>query len=123
MFKTMSENKGGDRGKFAGQKSLEGKTTQWTLGDAPHEPAQTVTAADFAGFTGHKLERTMPIKQPPVQVHMGDTPTTYITNSKAAFRGPPNDFERARPHKSKAESVKTNYNVSVVSLMLTLLRL
>jgi len=66
MFKTMGENKGGDRGKLAGEQSLKGKSTQWTLGDAPHEPAQTVTAADFSGFAGHKLERTQLIKQPAV---------------------------------------------------------
>ena len=52
MFKTMSENTGDDRGKRAGEQSLKGKSTQWSLGDAPHEPAQTVTAADFAGFGG-----------------------------------------------------------------------
>ena len=92
MFKTMTENKGGDRGKFAGEKSMKGKATQWSLGDAPHEPAQTVTAADFGGFAGHKLERTQKIPQPPTQVHMGDTPCSYITNARAAFRGPPNNF-------------------------------
>ena len=44
---------------------------------------------------------------------MGDTPVSYISNSKAAFRDPPNNFVRARPHKSKAESVATNYSVSI----------
>ena len=66
MFKTMSENKNGDRGKFAGANTLKGKSNQWELGSEPHMPAQTVTAADFGGFAGHKLERTMKISQPPV---------------------------------------------------------
>ena len=52
MFKTMSENKKGDLGKFAGESSLKGKSNQWELGSEPHVPAQTVTAADFAGFGG-----------------------------------------------------------------------
>ena len=112
MFKTMTENKGGDRGKFAGESSLKGKSNQWELGDEPHMPATTVTAQDFAGFGGYKLERTMKIPQPPVQVHMGDTPLSYISNAKAAFNNPPPGFQRARPLKSKAESVKTNYSVS-----------
>ena len=75
-------------------------------------PAQTVTSQDFAGFGGQKLERTMKIPQPPVQVHMGDTPVSYISNAKAAFNNPPPGFVKARPLKSKAESVKTNYSVS-----------
>jgi len=54
----------------------------------------------------------MKIPQPAVRVHMGDTPVSYITNAKAAFNNPPNNFVRARPLKSKAESVKTNYSVS-----------
>ena len=71
-----------------------------------------MTARDFGGFGGYKLERTQKIPQPPTQVHMGDTPTSYITNAKAAFRGPPNNFVKAKPSKSRVESVKTNYSVS-----------
>ena len=114
MFKTMGDNKMGERGKFNGAATLKGKSNQWELGSEPHQPAQTVTAADFGGFTGHKLERTMKIPQPAVQVHMGDTPVTYITNASAAFHtGLPRNFVKARPLKSKAESVKTNYEVSI----------
>ena len=113
MFKTMNDNKVGDRGKFNGPATLKGKSNQWELGSEPHQPAQTVTAADFTGCAGYKLERTMKIPQPPVQVHMGDTPVTYITNASAAFNNPPPNFQRARPLKSKAESVKTNYSVSI----------
>ena len=58
MFKTISTNKQGDRGKFAGEASIKGKSNQWELGFEPHQPAQTVTAADFGGFGGQKLERT-----------------------------------------------------------------
>ena len=108
----MGENKVGDRGKLQDAHSIKGKSTQWVLGSEPHQPAQTVTAADFAGFTGQKLERTQSIPQPAVQVCMGDTPTVYISNTKAAFCGPPPNFQRARPLKSKLESVQTNYSVS-----------
>ena len=61
MFKTMSENKNGDRGKFAGAGTIKGKSNQWELGTEPPTPAQTVTAADFTGFVGQKLERTQKI--------------------------------------------------------------
>ena len=61
MFKGMSENDDRGRGKFAGATSLDGKATHWELGSEPHEPAQTVTARDFAGFANQKLERTRPI--------------------------------------------------------------
>ena len=54
----MGANKQGDRGKFAGEASIKGKSNQWELGFEPHQPAQTVTAADFGGFDGQKLERT-----------------------------------------------------------------
>ena len=59
----------------------------------------------------------MKIPQPAVQVHMGDTPVSYITNASAAFHGPPSNFVKARPLKSKAESVKTNYNVSIKQIV------
>jgi len=80
MFKSMSENKGEDRGKFQGTRALTGRVATWSLGDAPHEPAQTQTAADFTGFEGQKLERTMKIPPKPVSVVMGDTPLSYISN-------------------------------------------
>ena len=47
---------------------------------------------------------------------MGDTPVSYISNCQAAFRNPPPGFEKARPHKSKLESVKTNYSVSITTM-------
>ena len=52
MFKTMGENKTGDRGKFNGEATRKGKSNQWELGSEPHTPAMTVTAADFGGFAG-----------------------------------------------------------------------
>ena len=58
MFKGMSENAMGDRGKFQGTTSIKSKSTQWVLGSEPHEPAMTVTARDFNGNAGHKIERT-----------------------------------------------------------------
>ena len=112
MFKSIGANKDGNKGKFSGEQSKIGKSTQWTLGDAPHEPAKTVTATDFGGFAGHKLERTMKIPQPAVSVHLGDTPTNYISNVKDAFVSPPDNFVKARPLKTRLESVKTNYSVS-----------
>ena len=39
MFKTMSENRTGDRGKFTGEATLKGKSNQWELGSEPHQPA------------------------------------------------------------------------------------
>merc|ERR1711861_31244 len=44
---------------------------------------------------------------------MGDTPCSYITNAKAAFRGPPKNFVKQGPAKSRVESVKTNYELGV----------
>jgi len=61
MFKSMNADKVGDRGKLAGERSKLGKATQWSLGDEPHEPAQTVTARDFGSFSGQNLERTKKI--------------------------------------------------------------
>jgi len=54
----MSENAMGDRGKFQGTTSIKSRSTQWVLGSEPHEPAMTVTARDFNGCAGHKIERT-----------------------------------------------------------------
>ena len=116
MFKGISENKNGPAGKFAGAASIKGKSSQWDFGEDKHEPAMTVTARDFAGFGDQKIEKRQKIPQPPVQVHMGDTPLTYISNSKAAFNPPPKNFVKARPLKSKIESVKTNYSVSTIEL-------
>ena len=42
---------------------------------------------------------------------MGDTPVAYVSNSKAAFVGPPKDFVKARPTREKQEQVKTNYSL------------
>ena len=41
MFKTISENKDRDRGKFQGDRALAGRVATWSLGDEPHQPAQT----------------------------------------------------------------------------------
>ena len=112
MFKTMSENKGGDRGKFQGQAALDSRKANWSLGEAPHEPAMTQTAADFAGFNGVALERTKKIPPGPVQVVMGDTPVSYISNNKASYNKPPPGTKKTMPAKSRVESVKTNYEVS-----------
>ena len=112
MFKTMSTNKDRPNGKFTGEASTKGKSSNWDFGVDDHEPAMTVTARDFAGFGDQKPEKRDKIPQPPVQVHMGDTPLSYISNSKAAFCPPPENFVKARPAKSKIESVKTNYSVS-----------
>ena len=43
---------------------------------------------------------------------MGDTPTGYVTNNKAAFIGMPKNFVKARPLREKQDLVKTNYSVS-----------
>ena len=112
MFKTISENKDRDRGKFQGDRALAGRVATWSLGDAPHEPAMTQTAADFTGFEGQKLERTMKIPPKPVSVVMGDTPLSYISNSKASYNKPPPGTKKTMPAKSRVESVKTNYEVS-----------
>lgn len=72
----------------------------------------TVTARDFAGFGGQKIERTQKIPPAKVQVVMGTTPLTYISNNKAAFNNPPKNFVKQRPAKTRIESVKTNYDVS-----------
>ena len=47
---------------------------------------------------------------------MGDTPTGYVTNSKAAFTGMPKNFVRARPLREKQDLVKTNYSVSLLNV-------
>jgi len=112
MFRGISENKDRDRGKYQGERALAGRATQWSLGDAPHEPAQTVTSTDFTGFKGQKLERTMKIPPAPCQIVMGDTPVSYVSNSAASYNGPPESFVRMRPAKTRFESVATNYSVS-----------
>ena len=112
MFKTMSENKDRDRGKFQGERALQGRVANWSLGDEPHQPAQTQTAADFAGFSGYALERTKKIPPKPVEVVMGTTPVSYISNNKASFNKPPPGTKKTMPAKSRVESVKTNYEVS-----------
>ena len=44
---------------------------------------------------------------------MGDFPTGYVTNNKAAFIGMPKNFVKARPLREKQDLVKTNYSVSI----------
>ena len=66
MFKTMSTNKDRPNGKFTGEASTKGKSSNWDFGVDDHEPAMTVTARDFAGFGDQKPEKRDKIPQPPV---------------------------------------------------------
>ena len=116
MFKTMTTNPQTPPGKKADHRSLDGKSTHFSLGDSKMGEEKSQTAIAFGANATHKIEKTKPVEKHKSQVMMGDTPTGYVTNNKAAFTGMPKNFVRARPLREKQDLVKTNYSVSLLNV-------
>ena len=119
MFKTMTTNPPTPPGKKADHRSLDGKSTHFSLGDSKMGEEKAQSQIAFGANATHTIVRTQPIEKHQSQIVMGDAPTGYVTNSKAAFTGMPKDFVRARPLREKQDLVKTNYSVSALYLSIT----
>lgn len=114
MFKTMSAKPPTPPGKKADHRSLDGKSTHFKLGESTMGEEMAQSKIAFGGNATHKIEKTLPVEKHKSQIMMGDTPTGYVTNNKAAFIGMPKNFVKARPLREKQDLVKTNYSVSVL---------
>lgn len=95
MFKTISENPPNNKGKYADEKSLNGKATHYTDGtrtDNEMIGAKSTLHTAYPNPNVHgTVERTKRCEPPKVTVYLGSTTTDFTSSTMGTYKEIPKE--------------------------------